>query len=91
MKVVIAKIQVIEGTQKEYLALVAPLIEASRAEAGNLCYILYQDVQDSTEFMVYEEYVNEEAFTLHSNSEAFKSFVQNVSTLLAKDIIIKSF
>ena len=58
-KIVVARLQVIKGKEKEYLSLVAPLVEAAKTEPGNLVYKLYQDTQNPSEFMAYEEYVND--------------------------------
>ena len=90
-KVVIARPRVTEGKEKEFLALVSPLIEVTRKEPGNLCYMIYQGTERPSEFIVYEEYVNEEAFNQHAASEHFKDFAKNVQTLLAKDIDIQIF
>jgi quinol monooxygenase YgiN len=90
-KIVIAKIRILKGTESEYMALVPPLIEATKAEPGNLAYTLYQSTEDATEFLVYEEYINEEAFNVHCNSEHFQSFAQQVKPMLAGDLDIKTF
>jgi len=90
-KIVIARIRVKEGKEKEYLSLISPLIEATKAEKGNLSYTLYQDVKDSCEFIVYEEYVNEKAFHTHCNTEVFLSIGQKIQGLLAKELDIQVF
>ncbi|WP_195375297.1 MULTISPECIES: putative quinol monooxygenase [Parabacteroides] len=90
-KVVIAKIQIIKGKEKEFQYLVSPLIEMSVAESGNLAYQLYQDIQTPFEFMAYEEYINEEAFNSHCNSEHFKIFAEQVKPLLATELDIQIF
>lgn len=90
-KIVIAKIQVVKGKESEYLDLVTPLINATRKEAGNLVYTLYQNSQDSSDFMMYEEYVNEEAFDAHGKSDHFLTFAKGVKPLLAKDLDIQIF
>lgn len=90
-KVVIAKIQIIKGKEEEFQSLVSPLIEMSVAEPGNLAYRLYQDIQTPSEFMAYEEYVNEQAFNNHCDSEHFKIFAEQVKPLLAKELDIQIF
>ena len=90
-KIVVARIQVAKGKENEYFSLVSPLVEATRAEPGNLVYMLYQDFQDPTNFIVYEEYVSEEAFSEHAKSKHFQLFAQQVTLLLAKEIDIQVF
>lgn len=90
-KIVIARIRVANDKVNEFLALTAPLISATRAESGNLAYTLYQGTEDPAEFIVYEEYVNAEAFEFHANTEAFKTFAQQVQPLLAKELDIQVF
>lgn len=90
-KIVIARIEVVQGRENDYLAFAAPLIESSRAEAGNLCYSMYQEVQSPSEFIVYEEYVDEDAFKIHAATPYFRTFMKQVKPLLAKEIDIQIF
>ncbi len=90
-KTVIAKIRVIAGKEYEYLSLVAPLVEASRKEPGNLVYSLYRDVRDRSEFMAYEEWADENAFNEHCRTELFRSFGEQVQPLLAGEIDIQVY
>lgn len=90
-KIVVAKINILEGKENEYSALINPLIQATKNELGNLVYILYQNTENSLEFMIYEEYINEEAFAEHGKSKHFQTFVQNVKPLLAKELDIQIF
>lgn len=90
-KIVIARIQVVKGKENEYLSLVEPLMEASKTESGNLVYSLYQSTQNPSEFMVYEEYINEDAFNEHCKTGLFQSFGERVKPILAKDIDIQIY
>lgn len=90
-KIAIAKVQVLKGKENEYLSLVAPLIKASKTESGNLSYSVCQDIQDSSRFIVYEEYIDENAFNAHCNTALFQDFVNRVKPLLAKEIDIRLF
>lgn len=87
-KIVIARVNVIEGKEKDYLSLVTPLIKASKMESGNLFYSVYQDIQSVSSFIVYEEYINEKAFEFHCNTALFRDFVEKVRPLLSKEIEI---
>ena len=90
-KVVIARIQVIKGKENEYLSLVEPFIESSKTESGDLVYSVYQDTQNPTVFLVYEEYINEDAFNKHCETELFQSFGEKVKPILAKDIDVQVY
>jgi len=90
-KIVIAKIQVVKGKENEFLTLGEPLIEATRKEPGNLIYTLYRSIEDSSEFMMYEEYTSQEAFDAHGKSDHFLTFAKHVKPLLAKDLDIQIF
>ncbi len=90
-KIVIAKIQIIAGKEKEYLNIVPALIKATRNEPGNLVYNLYQSTESPSEFLVYEEYVDEAAFNTHRTSEAFQTFVEQAGPLFAKELDIQTF
>ena len=48
------------------------LVEPSRAEEGVLVYIPNRDPEDSTKFFIYEQYVDEAAYTAHTETEHFK-------------------
>ncbi|MFT4167726.1 MAG: putative quinol monooxygenase [Dysgonomonas sp.] len=88
---VIAKIEIIKGKEAEYLSLVAPLKEMTKTEAGNLTYKLYKEVDNTSEYIAYEEYVNQEAFKQHCSTKLFASFVEQVKPLLAKEMDIQIF
>jgi len=47
------------------------LIEKSRAEAGCISYTLYQDPQDKTKFLVFEEWKNQDAIDFHFATDHF--------------------
>ena len=90
-KIVIARIQIIKGKENDYLALATPFIELSKAETGNLVYSVSQEIQNLSGFIVYEEYVDVDAFNIHCNTQYFKSFIEQVKPLLAKEIDIQVF
>jgi (4S)-4-hydroxy-5-phosphonooxypentane-2,3-dione isomerase len=51
------------------VALLTPL---SRAEPGMIQYQPHRDPEDPTVFYIYEQYVDEAAYTAHTDSEEFK-------------------
>ena len=48
-------------------------MEPSRAEEGVLVYIPNRDPEDPTKFFIYEQYVDEAAYTAHTETEHFKT------------------
>ncbi|MDR1114760.1 MAG: antibiotic biosynthesis monooxygenase [Tannerella sp.] len=55
-----------------FLAVANAVVEKSRAEAGNISYSLYQDPQDKTRFLFFEEWKNQAAVDTHFAAEHFQ-------------------
>jgi (4S)-4-hydroxy-5-phosphonooxypentane-2,3-dione isomerase len=61
-----------EGEEDAVAAALERLVEPSRAEEGVLVYIPNRDPQDRRRFFIYEQYVDEAAYTAHTETEHFK-------------------
>jgi len=72
--VVIARWTAKEGEEDAVAAVLSKLIEPSRAEPGNLTYVVHRDPEDARRFVVYESYVDEAAYTAHAESEHFRRY-----------------
>jgi quinol monooxygenase YgiN len=70
--VVIAKWTAAEGEQEAVAGALAQLTEPSRAEPGNLAYLVHRDPDDPRVFLLYEQYVDEDAYAAHGASEHFQ-------------------
>ncbi len=90
-KIIVARVEVLAGKEADFMALTPTLIKASQAEAGCLVYELYQSPIKPTEFLVYEEYLDDKAFEFHGNTDHFQTFAKNVQPLLAKALDIQTF
>lgn len=90
-KVIVARVEIAEGKENDFLAIVPALIEGTRAEAGNLIYTLYQNPFNPSEFIFYEEYIDQAAIDSHGGNAHFQDFVKNVTPLLAKDMDIQTY
>lgn len=90
-KIVVARIQILGDKINDYLEIVAPLVEATRAEEGNLAYLLYQSLENPAEFIIYEEYINEDAFKVHLGSPLMNELAGQIQSVLAKDINVQVF
>jgi len=75
-------------TRPEDAATVAAVLArhavASEAEPGCLTFAAHQSIDDPTRFVLYEEYVDEEAFTAHRQSP---HFVANIEQLVVPLLI----
>jgi len=65
---IITTIHVQDGKAQEAITLLKELVVATRAEAGCLRYELLQSSVIDTEFVLLEEWQNEEAFNQHMNT-----------------------
>jgi autoinducer 2-degrading protein len=61
-----------EGEEDAVAAALERLVEPSRAEAGVLVYIPHRDPENPRKFYIYEQYVDEAAYTAHTETEHFK-------------------
>lgn len=64
------------------------LIKKTREEDGCISYNLYQSIENSTDFIFYENFKNQESINAHASSEHFKKFEKAFATLVSKDPII---
>ena len=73
-KIISAQVFIKPEKVDAFLAGSKDLIEKSRAEAGCICYSLYQDPQDKTKFLFFEEWKNQAAVDFHFATEHFLKF-----------------
>jgi (4S)-4-hydroxy-5-phosphonooxypentane-2,3-dione isomerase len=72
--VVIAYWTAKDGEEEAVAAALTALTEPSRAEPGNLAYVLHRDPADPRRFVIYERYLDAAAFEAHGASKHFKRF-----------------
>jgi quinol monooxygenase YgiN len=72
---VIARYTISAGKQDEVLALLPKLAEASRAEPGNLEFVIYHRLDNDREAVILERYASREAFAAHRETPHFKDLV----------------
>ncbi len=70
--VVIARWVAREGEENAVAAALAQMIEPSRAEPGNLGYQVHRDPDHPRLFVIYERYVDEDAYAAHGASDHFQ-------------------
>jgi len=83
MITIVAKLKVKAGSEAAFVAEMQTMIEHVKAnEPGTLTYVLYRATGDPTEFVVYENYVDQAAMAAHSGSEAMMKFFGTAGALL---------
>ncbi|GED54831.1 MULTISPECIES: putative quinol monooxygenase [Brevibacillus] len=66
-----------------FLQEIQPLIEASRAEAGNISYNLYQSAEKENTFLMAEVWKSPDAVASHNQSDHFKAFTAKAQEFLS--------
>jgi autoinducer 2-degrading protein len=61
-----------EGEEEAVATALQELVEPSRAEDGVLIYIPHRDPEDPRRFYIFEQYVDADAYTAHTETEHFK-------------------
>ncbi|WP_430536578.1 putative quinol monooxygenase [Listeria rocourtiae] len=89
MLVIQARLEVQEDKVAVFLKQVEPLIEASRAEAGNISYKLTCAVENTTEFYMIEQWEDIAAIDAHNKSSHFQAFQASVGSMLNAPPIIQ--
>jgi quinol monooxygenase YgiN len=69
--VVLARWVAKPGEEAAVAAAIDALIEPSRAEPGNLMYHAHRDPSDPRVFLLYEQYVDQDGYRAHGESEHF--------------------
>ncbi|GHT24699.1 hypothetical protein FACS189430_10070 [Bacteroidia bacterium] len=78
-KVISARVFIKADKVAQFIAATKSLIELSRQEEGNISYSLFQDPEDPTKFLFFEEWKNEAATKFHFATEHFKKFGETLA------------
>ncbi len=81
MLIVSGTISVEASDHEAMLELVAPLVEATRAEDGNLSYGFYSDPSARGVFRVYEEWASPEVMGEHMATDHMATFLVGMGGL----------
>ena len=82
MIILTAMVKAQKGKEKKVEEILRGMIPNVQNEKGTLKYILHRSQKDPTEFMFYEEYVDQAALTLHGGTSYFKDLGKNLNGLL---------
>jgi quinol monooxygenase YgiN len=80
---VLARIAAQPGKRDELVAALQAAIDNANTEAGTLLYILHTDPKDPDGVLFYELYSDQDAFTAHGTSDAFKALGASLRGLAA--------
>lgn len=89
MKKIITQISVRKECADEFLKHSEVMVKKSNHEQGCEKYQLYKAISDS-DFIFYEEFVDQQAVDSHNSSDHFKEFVSHVTPLLGGEPIIQA-
>jgi quinol monooxygenase YgiN len=64
-----------DGQIEKIEAILRELAKEVRREPGNVQFIVNRSLDDPSEFLLYEQYVNEQAFLDHRQTPHFKTLV----------------
>ena len=78
MVTVVAQYQVKAGRGSEVADALAPHIAATRAEPGCVTFVAYRANDDPDRFLLYEQYVDEDAFQAHRRTPHFVKYVEGL-------------
>lgn len=83
MIIIHARMSVKPANKEEFLQEIEAVIEASRAEAGNNSYDLFQDPKETTNFVMVENWKDMEAVQAHNTSSHFQKFIAAAKEMLS--------
>ena len=87
-KIISAQVFIKPDKVDAFIAATKSLIEKSRAEEGCISYSLYQDPQDKTKFLFFEEWKNQAAVDFHFSTEHFQKFGEVLNECASAPAII---
>ena len=76
------------GKTEELIHLIEGLVEDTRKENGNLCYNVFQDIDNPTKILFYEMWKDEAAFNAHCESEHVKNYRNKIQDLVEGELVL---
>jgi quinol monooxygenase YgiN len=91
MIIIHAGFQVQTDKEEDFLAEIRPLIEASRAEEGNISYDLVKDTEKAGAYTMVELWKDMDAVKFHNQTEHFTSFTAKAPQYFAAPPQVKVY
>jgi quinol monooxygenase YgiN len=89
--VIVARWRPRPGEAAKIDAILQELVPAIRAEPGNLEFIAHRSNDDPNEYLLYEQYKDEQAFLTHRQTPHFKTLVLERAVPLLEKREIQAF
>ncbi len=77
--------------KEEYFKLIFELIDSTRTEKGNISYTLYEDREHDGEFVLTEEWENEDVLRTHFETEHFTRIVPQIQKLQTAPSVVNVY
>ncbi|MBS2969218.1 antibiotic biosynthesis monooxygenase [Metabacillus sp. KIGAM252] len=74
-----------------FLEKVQQVVELTREEEGNVSYRLFEEVSNSNQFVMLEQWKDQHAIDVHNRSEHFQTFFASAKKILAEPLTLKRF
>ncbi|MDR5837301.1 putative quinol monooxygenase [Caballeronia sp. LZ034LL] len=85
---VVAILKAKPGREEELAALLHGMTGPSRAEAGNLRYDLWQDVDNAGQFVLDELYLSHDAIASHRSTAHFQHYLSRIGELAERTAVV---
>lgn len=82
MYFIVVKFSVQPASAEQFMDLVSPFTQATRAEPGNLWFDWSRSVEDPNEFVLIEAFLDDDAAGAHVSSEHFKAGLESMRPVL---------
>ncbi|MHA0857765.1 putative quinol monooxygenase [Paenibacillus sp. CMAA1364] len=91
MIIIHATFNIISNQNEAFMKEIQPLIDASRAETGNISYDLFKSTDKDNVLIMVEVWQDTEAVASHNTSAHFTSFVGMAANFLASPLDVKVY
>lgn len=89
MKIINASFFIKEDKREEFLAVVNPLIEATREEEGCVQYNLYESIEEANAFIMVEIWEDQKAIDGHNKSPLLLELFNKIPEFSSKKPIVR--
>lgn len=86
-----ARDYIIPEKKETYFQLIFELIDKTRQETGNISYTLYEDTEHAGEFVLIEEWQDEQSLQAHFQTAHFTTIVPKIQTLQVKPSVVNVY
>jgi quinol monooxygenase YgiN len=86
---VVAKIRAKEESTETVKSELLKLVEPTRKEAGCIEYQLYQDIEEPSVFVFYENWESAAELEKHKNTDHYKSYTATIAGIIKERVVNK--